>query len=55
MAGNPPAEAAHPSGIKGEAVSIRCPAGRSKHVVHHLRSERVIRFPATGRLNAGAA
>ena len=44
-----------PIGRQGEALGIRRAAGRSQHVVQHLRSERVSRFPATGRLNASAA
>jgi hypothetical protein len=44
-----------PIGRKGEASGLRRPAGRSTHVVQHLRSERVVRFPATGRVNASAA
>ena len=36
-------------GRKGEAVGLRRPAGRSQHVVQHLRRERVSRCPATGR------
>ena len=42
-------------GRKGETFGLCRPAGRRQHVVHHLRRERIIRFPATGRLHASAA